>query len=95
MGVLIISLVLGFLAVARITRLLTDDQLTVGYRRWVVKRYGPESLPSYLVHCPWCTSVWVAAPVMPVAVFFPYIWVIALLAIPAASMVAGLMNQGD
>ena len=95
MYVLIISLVLGILAVARITRLLVDDQLTIKYRQWVVRKYGAESMASYLVHCPWCTSIWVAAPVMPVATFFPYVWVIALLAIPAASMVAGLMNQGD
>lgn len=92
---LIISLVLGILAVARITRLLVDDQLTISWRRWVVKKYGPESMPSYFVHCPWCVSMWVATPVMPVATFFPYPWLIALLAIPAASMVAGLMNKGD
>lgn len=80
------------MAVARITRFLTEDFLTVGYRRWVVTRWGPESKMSYLVHCPWCTSIWIALPVMPVAVLFPNIWVITALSIPAASLVAGLLS---
>lgn len=89
---IVVSLVVAALAVARITRLLVEDFLTVGYRRWVVTRWGPESKMSYLVHCPWCTSIWIALPVMPVAVLFPNVWVIAVLAIPAASHVAGLLN---
>lgn len=89
---IVVSLVVAALAVARITRFLTEDYLTVGYRRWVVTRWGPESKMSYLVHCPWCTSVWIALPVMPVASLFPNIWVIAALSIPAASMVAGLLS---
>jgi hypothetical protein len=90
--VIVVSLVVAALAVARIARLLTEDFLTVGYRRWVVTRWGPESKMSYLVHCPWCTSIWIALPIMPVAVLFPNVWVIATLAIPAASHVAGLLN---
>jgi hypothetical protein len=89
--VLAASIVLAVLTVARITRLLVDDQLTIGYRRWVVKKWGEESLPSYLAHCPWCTSVWVAIPIMPVAVLWPSKWLVAILAIPAASMVSGLL----
>ena len=92
---IVVSLVVAALAVARITRLLTEDFLTVGYRRWVVTRWGPESKMSYWVHCPWCTSVWIAAPVMPVAVLFPNVWVIAAFAIPAASHVAGLLNTSS
>lgn len=88
---IVVSLVVAALAVARVTRFLTEDYLTVGYRRWVVTRWGPDGKMSYLVHCPWCTSIWVALPVMPVATFFPNIWLIAVLAIPAASMVAGLL----
>jgi hypothetical protein len=90
--VIVVSLVVAALAVARITRFLTEDYLTVGYRRWVVTRWGPESKMSYLVHCPWCTSIWIALPVMPVASLFPNVWVIAALSIPAASMVAGLLS---
>jgi uncharacterized protein DUF1360 len=93
---LILAMVVATLAVARMTRLLVDDQLTNGYRLWVDRRWGSESLQSYLVHCPWCTSIWVAALIMPITVLLstpltPTAWLIAALSIPAASMVAGLL----
>lgn len=96
---LIVSLVVAAIAVARITRFLVDDRLSDGYRRWIVKRWGEDSKISYLAHCPWCTSIWIAAPIMPVPVFLlmswtePITWVIATLSIPAASMVSGLLND--
>lgn len=90
---MIVSLIVAALAVARITRLLVEDRLTVRWRQWIVRRYGAESLPSYLVHCPWCMSIWIAVPIMPLSVLLPHPWVIAALAIPAASMVAGLLND--
>jgi Protein of unknown function (DUF1360) len=89
---LIITLVVAALAVARVTRLLTEDRLTVGYRRWVVKKTGEQSLASYLAHCQWCTSIWVAIPIMPVAVLFPNRWVLMVLAIPAASYITGRLE---
>lgn len=94
---IVVSLVVAALAVARITRFLVEDFLSDGYRRWVIQRWGEDSKMSYLAHCPWCTSVWVALLVMPVPVFLlmswtqPITWVIATLSIPAASMVSGLL----
>jgi hypothetical protein len=93
--VLLISLIVATLAVASLTKLLVDDRLTVGYRQWVVRKWGKESLQAYLAHCPWCTSFWVALPVMPVAVFWPNKWVIAVLSIFAARMIAGLLLDKD
>ena len=90
---LVLSVVVGVLAVARITRLLVEDQLTVKYRQWIVRRWGDASLPSYFAHCSWCTSFWVALLVMPVAVLFPNEWVIAALAPWAASMIVGLISE--
>ena len=90
-GHVVISLVVAGLAVARVTRFLVDDRLSDGYRRWVVKRWGEDSKPSYLAHCPWCTSIWVAIPIMPAAAIWPNIWVIAAFSIPAASMLSGLL----
>jgi hypothetical protein len=90
--VLIISLVVAALAVARITRFLTEDRLSIGYRRWVVNKFGEQSLAAYLAHCQWCTSIWVAIPIMPVAVLFPNRWLIAVLAIPAASYITGRLE---
>ena len=98
-GVLILSLVVATLAVARVTRFLTEDFLAVGYRRWVVNRWGENSKMAYLVHCPWCTSIWVALPIMPAAVFISVpmnLWacLVAVLSIPAASLVAGHLQSG-
>ena len=90
---LIISLTVAALATARITRLLTDDRLTVAWRQWVVRRFGADSMPSYLVHCPWCMSMWIAPVFMVVAALYPYPWVIGLMAIPAASMITGLISE--
>jgi hypothetical protein len=36
-------------------------------------------------------SLWISVPVMPVAVLFPNIWVVAVLSVLAGSMVAGLL----
>lgn len=85
------SLIVATLAVARVTRFLVDDRLSDFYRRWVVNKWGPDSKPSYLVHCPWCTSIWIALIIMPAAALWPNIWVITAFSIPAASMVAGLL----
>jgi hypothetical protein len=89
--VIVVSLVVAALAVARITRFLTDDFLANGYRRWVVNKFGDESKMSYLAHCPWCTSFWVALFVMPPAALWPNIWVVAALSVLAASMISGLL----
>lgn len=91
----LLVLVVASVAVVRLTRLFVSDEIMVGYRRWVVNRFGSDSRTSYLVHCPWCTSMWVAAILMPVAVAWPNRWVLASLAIPAASLVAGLILERE
>ena len=88
---LIVSLIVAALTVARITRLLVEDKIMVGYRQWAVKKWGSESLAAYFVHCPWCTSFYVGLPIAPVAVFFPYPWVVAIMLPFAYSMIAGLL----
>lgn len=86
---ILLSLVVGALAVARVTRLFVEDRITLGYRRWIINKWGPDSLGAYFAGCPWCTSIWVAALLMPPAALFPNRWVIAALAVPAASLLAG------
>lgn len=60
---------LAVLAVARLTRLITTDYLTVPARDrlglWLARRGHVRLL--YLLHCPWCASMWVAPPVLLVA----------------------------
>lgn len=90
---LILCVILGILTVARITRLLVEDQLMVGYRQWVIKRFGESSQASYLAHCPWCTSMWIGILVMVPAVLWPHTITAAVLAPWAASMVTGLLLE--
>lgn len=56
-----VSIVLA-LAVARVVVLLVNDKITEPYRRWVQGCSGDDGWFTYLVNCPWCTGVWVAAP---------------------------------
>lgn len=91
MAMLLISLVLGVLAVTRLTKLMVDDRIMLNYRVWVRNKWGEESLAAYFVDCPWCTSIWVGALVMPWTVLYPNRWVMSVTACLAASMVAGLI----
>lgn len=61
---------LGFLIVARATRFLNSDYLAGPIRAVVAERYGEGKL-FYLVTCPWCASIYIAAPVSIAAVFTP------------------------
>lgn len=90
---IVLSLVVAVLAVARLTRLLTEDRLTIGYRRWVIAKWGPDGKASYLVHCVWCTSFWLALVIMPVAVLLPNRWTLAALAALGASYLVGLLHR--
>lgn len=51
---------LWVVALARLTRLLTADEITDFIRAWVYRRYGEESTQAYFARCPWCVSMWVA-----------------------------------
>src|SRR5262245_13518348 len=90
------SLVLITLAVARLTRLVTADAITLPFRRWVVNRWGEDSRIAYLVHCSWCTSLWIALPAG-VLWAFPllplWLWWLALPAALTMSYVTGLLSQ--
>ena len=88
---LILSMIVGVLAVTRLAVLVASDEITVGFRRWVVKHNGVDGMLTKLVHCaPWCMSMWFAL-LMPFTVLFPNRWVIAVLSIPAGSMVAAII----
>jgi hypothetical protein len=57
-------------ATARLTMLLTDDYIARNIRAWFIRRFGPEHDLAYLVTCPWCFGMWVAAAVLPLAWFY-------------------------
>lgn len=70
---------LGFLVVARATRFVNSDYLAADFRDWVRRRFGAGKI-YYLIKCPWCASIWIAAPVAAGVAFFysslawPYSW---------------------
>lgn len=61
--------VLTFLAVARLTRLVTADVIMAPVRSWIVRHRPdrgpdePEDWVVFLIHCRWCASIWLAVPV--------------------------------
>lgn len=60
---LLVTALLTIGATARITRLITFDRFPFGpVRDWALTRYGEHGWLPDLLHCPWCTGVWVAAP---------------------------------
>lgn len=60
MSVTILTLVLAFGAIARVTRFVNSDLLFQGVRARVTAYWGPDHKISYLMTCQWCASVWTA-----------------------------------
>ena len=83
------------LAVARVTRFVVADQLTEGFRAWVINRFGSESNLAYLVHCNWCTSIWAGVPIVGAAFTLQHWVTYMILTWLAASHVTGLLGQLD
>jgi hypothetical protein len=56
-----IALLVAALATARLTRLVTRDQITHPIRRRLLARLDHDGMTAYLIVCDWCVSMWVAA----------------------------------
>lgn len=56
-------LILGLLSTARLTRALTTDRIGLPIRSFVVNRLGADSMLGYLLHCRWCSSMWISVPI--------------------------------
>lgn len=104
-------------AVARLTRMVTEDVVFQPFRRFVI-RHRPAPPPQgidpyrivdvpdqdeprdedwlvYLVHCRWCVSIWISAPMVAAVWAWPHQWwtqvpLIALTASLVAALIAGL-----
>jgi hypothetical protein len=100
-----LTVVLYLLAVARLTHLVVEDDLTGGFRGKVLERVsrayltpaippGPSArwwgLLNSVVTCPWCASPYVAALVMGALALGLPDW---CLAIPAAAYVTGWLEM--
>ncbi len=46
------------LASARLTQLVYWDKITFPFRMWSIKQFGEEHWFTYLIHCPFCVSIW-------------------------------------
>lgn len=92
------------LAVARVTTLLTHDEITAPARSWIVKRFDSSRrwhrLVAYLLGapeddisgCPWCMSVWVGLALASVVwAGAGRGWVMAPLLGLAASQITGMI----
>ena len=51
---------LWVLALARVTRLFTKDEITDPLRVVIFRRFGQDSSIAYFAECPWCVSIWFA-----------------------------------
>lgn len=92
MGQWIVAVVYA-LAVARTTRLITDDKILEAPRNVVLKHAPDESLIAYLITCRWCVSFWVAAPAATVWYFWPLKpWFLVPAMALAFSHVTGLLS---
>lgn len=69
-----LAVLLGFGIVARVTRFLNWDTLAQGLREWVMLRWGGTSKAYTLITCPWCASIWLAAPTAVVVVLTACPW---------------------
>ena len=63
-----LPVVLALLAVWRLARLITVDEITAPLRSRIANR--GDTL-AYLFSCPWCISVWVGWPLLLGPVWFP------------------------
>lgn len=87
-------MILLMLSTARITRFVTTDKLSEPLRVSAMKRLNPEGSLAYLIHCDWCSSIYVGAGVASVWHFWGDSgWTTAGLVALSASYAAGLLNS--
>lgn len=89
-------IVLFALAVARVTLIITDDDILKRPRAWIVNKVAPNDGDEHpiatLVTCPWCMSVWVGCALAPLVYYHygnPLVYMGGL--VLAASQVTGMI----
>lgn len=89
-----ITLLVAALATARLTRLVTRDQITHKARRWALARLDHDGMIAYLIVCDWCVSMYAALAVMAWTAWGPS-WSLWPLAILASSYVTGWLASKE
>lgn len=91
-------LVLVFaLAVYRVARLLAQEELFRPARERVARKFGADSRWTYLVECPLCLSIWIAALGVPFVLIWPdnRLVIGVLLVLAASAVTVLLINKGE
>lgn len=84
--------VVDMLAVARLTRLIQEDEMPVGAARELVLDMYPDAKATQLLVCPWCASPWLAALVALARWRYPRAWPVIARCL-AASAVTGHLAE--
>lgn len=58
-----VALLVAALATARLTRLITTDEILRQPRQWLLRKLPENGMLAYLLVCPWCMSVYVGAAI--------------------------------
>jgi hypothetical protein len=88
-----VDLAVDGLAVFRLTRLLTEDELLAPVREYIWKNHSPEETKiGYFITCPWCTSIWIGGGVVAARTLAPRTWDRAARAL-SFSAAAGIISQ--
>lgn len=85
---------LWVLALARLTRLLTKDEITDFIRAWVYGRYGEDSMAARFSGCPWCVGMWLSfATIWPLFLQAGWNWWMYPLLALSGSYLVGLFAE--
>lgn len=83
------------LAVARLTRLLQDDEIPVGAaREWALDVFAGTKIETLLT-CPWCSSVWFGFFAVWARHRYPRAWSLLARALAASQVTGQLAELGD
>lgn len=92
----ILTLLVAALATARLTRLVTRDQITHGARRWALKHLDHDGMLAYLIVCDWCTSVYLGSAAAAIGAYHgAWTWWQAPVVMLAFSYVAGWLASKE
>lgn len=88
-----VTLIVLIFAVARVTRLIVDDKISLPIRQWVLAKSGDDGWFTILVHCPWCMGVWVSAEMTAVTFLWDSrVWSALLVFLAVAQLASMLLT---
>lgn len=82
--------VVDFLAVARLTRLVQEDEVPFGPARELVLDLYPDAKATELLRCPHCLSIWMGAFVVLARHRWPHTWPLIARALASSTVAAAV-----